>query len=222
MFRLNQMKKQIKLAVVDDQHLFRQGLISLFGEFEELSLEIEAANGVELLEQLKTKKPDVVLLDLEMPVMDGIETTANLQKKYPDLKVLILTMHNEEEIILHLIEKGAHGFLLKDNSIETIVDAIHAVMESGYYFNDRVSQVMVRGLMNNQKIKPGFVDAGLSEREVEVVKLICKELTNKEIAEKLFISVRTVDGHREKILQKTKAKNTVGIVMYAVKNNLLD
>ena len=222
MFRLNQMKKQIKLAVVDDQHLFRQGLISLFGEFEELSLEIEAANGVELLEQLKVKKPDVVVLDLEMPIMDGIETTANLQKKYPEIKVLILTMHNEEEIILHLIEKGAHGFLLKDNPIETIVDAIHAVMESGYYFNDRVSQVMVRGLMNNQKIKPGFVDAGLSEREIEVVKLICKEFTNKEIAEKLFISVRTVDGHREKILQKTKAKNTVGIVMYAVKNNLLD
>lgn len=216
------MKNPIKLAVVDDQHLFRQGLISLLGEFEDLTMEIEAANGSELLEQLKTKKPDVVILDLEMPVMDGIETTINLQKKYPDLKVLILTMHNEEEIILHLIEKGAHGFLLKDNQIETIVDAIYAVMENGYYFNDHVSKVMVRGLMNNQKIKPGFVDAGLSEREIEVVKLICKEFTNKEIAEKLFISVRTVDGHREKILQKTKAKNTVGIVMYAVKNGLVD
>lgn len=216
------MKNSIKLAVVDDQHLFRQGLISLIGEFEELSLVVEAANGNDLLEQLKTKKPDVVLLDLEMPVMDGIETTANLQKKYPDVKVLILTMHNEEEIILHLIEKGAHGFLLKDNPIETIVDAIYAVMENGYYFNDHVSKVMVRGLMKNQKIKPGFADAGLSEREIEVVKLICKEYTNKEIAEKLYISVRTVDGHREKILQKTKAKNAVGIVMYAIKNNLLD
>lgn len=216
------MERQIKLAVVDDQHLFRKGLISLIGEFDELQVVAEASNGSELLDQVRINKPDVVLLDLEMPIMDGIETTVNLNKKYPDIKVLILTMHNDEEIILHLIEKGAHGFLLKDNSIETIVDAIYAVTESGYYFNDHISKVMVKGLMKSQKIKPGFLDAGLSEREIEVVKLICKEYTNREIADKLFISVRTVDGHREKILQKTKAKNTAGIVMYAVKHNLLD
>jgi two-component system response regulator DegU len=216
------MKKSIKLAVVDDQHLFRKGLISLIKEFEELDIVVEATNGNELVEKLKTKKPAVVLLDLEMPGMDGIETTEYLQRKYPEIKILILTMHNEEEIILHLIEKGAHGFLLKDQPIETLVDAIYAVIENGYYFNDHISKVMVKGLVRTNKIKPSFHEARLSDREIEVVKLICKEYTNKEIADKLFISVRTVDGHREKILQKTKAKNTAGIVMYAIKNNLLD
>jgi DNA-binding NarL/FixJ family response regulator len=216
------MKKLIKLAVVDDQHLFRKGLISLIKEFDELDIIIEASNGNELIEKLKTKRPTVVLLDLEMPGMDGIETTEFLKRKYPEIKVLILTMHNEEEIILHLIEKGAHGFLLKDHPIETLVDAIYAVIENGYYFNDHISKVMVKGLLRTQKIKPSFNEVRLSEREIEVIKLICKEYTNKEIGEKLFISVRTVDGHREKILQKTKAKNTVGIVMYAIKNNLLD
>jgi two-component system response regulator DegU len=216
------MKKAIRLAVVDDQHLFRKGLISLIEEFEELAVVVEASNGKELLEKLKSKKPEVVLLDVEMPLMDGIETTEYLRQKYPEIKILILTMHNEEEIILHLIEKGAHGFLLKDNPIETVVDAIYAVIENGYFFNDRVSKVMVKGLIRNDKIKPSFNLVQLSKREIEVIQLICKENTNKEIAEKLFISVRTVDGHREKILQKTKAKNTVGIVMYAIKNNLLD
>jgi two-component system response regulator DegU len=217
------MKKSIKLAVVDDQHLFRKGLISLIKEFDELDIVIEASNGNELIEKLKTtKKPAVILLDLEMPGMDGIETTGYLQRKYPEIKILILTMHNEEEIILHLIEKGAHGFLLKDHPIETLVDAIYAVIDNGYYFNDHVSKVMVKGLMRTQKIKPSFNEVRLTEREIDVIRLICKEYTNKEIAEKLFISVRTVDGHREKILQKTKAKNTVGIVMFAVKNNMLD
>lgn len=216
------MKKAIKLAVVDDHHLFRKGLVSLIDEFEELSVVLEASDGKDLLEKLKAKKPDVVLLDVEMPVMDGIETTELLRQKYPEIKILILTMHNEEEIILHLIEKGAHGFLLKDNPIETVVDAIYAVIENGYFFNDRVSKVMVKGLLRNDKIKPSFSKVQLSKREIDVIRLICKENTNKEIAEKLFISVRTVDGHREKILQKTKAKNAVGIVMYAIKNNLLD
>lgn len=216
------MKNTVRLAVVDDQQLFRKGLVSLIDEFEELSVSLEAANGKELLEGLKTHKADVVLLDLEMPVMDGIETTENLRQKFPDIKVLILTMHNEEQIILHLLEKGAHGFLLKDNPIETVVDAIYGVIENGYFFNDRISKIMVKGLVRNNKIIPSFSPARLSEREIEVVRLICKEFTNKEIAEKLFISARTVDGHREKILEKTKAKNTAGIVMYAVKNNLLD
>jgi DNA-binding NarL/FixJ family response regulator len=216
------MKKIIKLAVADDQHLFRKGLISLIDEFDELNVVIEAENGKDLLEKLKNKKPDVILLDVEMPLMDGIETTENIRQKYPDIKILILTMHNEEGIILHLIEKGAHGFLLKDNPIETVVDAIYAVIENGFFFNDRVSKVMVKGLMKNNLIKPSFNQVSLSKREIEVIRLICREHTNKEIADKLFISPRTVDGHREKILQKTKARNVAGIVMYAVENGLLD
>ena len=144
--------KKINLAVVDDQNLFRKGLIGLLDEFNDLSVMLEASNGMELLDKLKSDRPDVILLDIEMPIMDGIETTDHLLQKYPEIKILILTMHNDEEMIIHMVQKGAHGFLLKDNSIETVVDAIHALMESGYYFNDRVSKLLVNDLMQKKKI----------------------------------------------------------------------
>lgn len=214
--------KKIKLAVVDDQLLFRRGLISLIKEFEEFDIVIEAQNGKELVDAIKKRKPHIVLLDLQMPVMDGIETTAYLNEKYPDIKVLILTMHDDDEFILHLIEKGANGFLLKNNSIEVVVDAIYSIMESGYYFNDRISKTMIKGLVRSKKIKPVFQTTNLSDREIEIITLICKELTNKEISERLCLSIRTVENHRDKILEKTGARNTVGIVMFALKNNLLE
>jgi two-component system, NarL family, response regulator DegU len=216
------MNKPIRISVVDDQQLFRKGLISLLREYDHLELVHEASNGREFLEKLEEDKPDLVLLDLEMPEMDGIKTTEVLQKEHPDLKILIVTMHNDEAIILHLIEKGAHGFLLKDDPIEAIVDAINGTMETGYYFNDRVSQAMLKGIVKKNMIKPKFGETSLSEREIEVAKLICQEMTNKEIADRLFLSARTVDGHRERILQKTGAKNTAGIVIYAMRNGLVD
>ncbi len=213
--------KKINLAVVDDQNLFRKGLIGLLDEFNDLSVMLEASNGMELLDKLKSDRPDVILLDIEMPIMDGIETTDHLLQKYPEIKILILTMHNDEEMIIHMVQKGAHGFLLKDNSIETVVDAIHALMESGYYFNDRVSKLLVNDLMQKKKIKPVFKKVSLSDREIEIIRLLCGEFSNREIAEKLCLSPRTVDGHRERILHKTKTKNVAGIVMYAINNNLL-
>jgi two-component system response regulator DegU len=215
-------KNTTRLAIVDDQQLFRKGLISLLKEFPELDIRIEASNGEELLALLKKTKVDVVMLDLEMPKMDGIETASHLKQKYPELKILILTMHNEEEFVVHLLEKGVHGFLIKDQDINTVIDAIQAVRENGYYFNDRISGIVIRNLVKTKKIKPVFSNIPLSEKEIEIIRMICKEKTNKEIGETLFISSRTVEGHREKILQKTKAKNTAGIVMYAVKNNLLE
>lgn len=215
------MNKPTKIAVVDDQHLFRKGLISLLKEFDGLEVLYEASNGQELIALIKKKRPDVILLDIEMPVMDGIKTAEYLQANYPGIKILILTMHNEEEMIVHLIEKGAHGFLLKDSSIEVVVESIHSVIKSGHYFNDHISQIMIKKIVNNRNVVPDFTKASLSEREIEVVKLICKELTNKEIADKLCISVRTVDGHRENILKKIHAKNSIGLVMYAFNNGLL-
>lgn len=214
--------KKIKLAVVDDQLLFRRGIISLIKEFEEIDVVIEAGNGKELIEGIKKRKPHIVLLDLQMPVMDGIETTAYLSEKYPDVKILILTMHDDDEFILHLIEKGANGFLLKNNSIDIVIDAIYSIVENGYYFNDRISKTMIKGLVRSKKIKPVFQSVSLSDREIEVIMLICKEYTNKEISERLCISIRTVENHRDKILEKTGARNTAGIVMFALKNNLLD
>lgn len=210
-----------RIAVVDDQQLFRKGLISLISEFKEMDVTIEAGNGKELIDKLARKTPDVVLLDLEMPEMDGAATLGWLKANHPRIRVVILTMHNEESIIAHMIENGAHGFLLKDDPIETLIDAVHSVMDTGYYFDDRVSKALVTRLITSERIHPKYNRVALTERELQIIQLICQEFTNKEIAEKLCLSVRTIDGHRETILEKIKARNTVGIVMYAVKNGLV-
>jgi two-component system, NarL family, response regulator DegU len=215
------MKKEIKLAIVDDQHLFRKGIVSLIREEEGINVVLEASNGKELIDQLETIMPDIVLLDLEMPVMDGIFTTEVLHKKYPEIRVIILTMHNEDEFIIHLIEKGASGFLLKNHDIETVIDAIYAVSHTGFYFNEHISKAMVKGLIQNQKINPTFNRVNFSEREIEIIRLLCKEYTSKEIADEMYVSIRTVEGHKDRIMHKIGARNSIGIVMYAVKNNLI-
>ncbi|MCW3103855.1 MAG: response regulator transcription factor [Bacteroidetes bacterium] len=216
------MKKRIRLAIVDDQQLFRKGLIALIREFEDLEIIIEARNGKELMELLKVQQPDVLLLDLKMPEMDGFRVTEQLGKLYPEIRILVLSMYLHNATLLWLLEKGARGFLFKDSDISTVTVAISSVMETGYYFNDHISQKMVKELMRNNTISPDFTPVVLSLREIEIIRLICQELTNKEIAMQLFISARTVDGHKEKILRKTKAKNVIGIVMYAVRNHLLE
>lgn len=215
------MKSPIKLAVVDDHDLFRKGFIALLKEFPEFEVVIEASNGEELLGQLKKKKVDVILLDIQMPRMDGIEATERLQFNDSEAKIIIITSHNEDQFIQHLISKGANGFLMKNQDIEIVVDAIHGVIENGYFFNDKVSKAMVRSLVKNGQISPSFGRKTLTEREIEVVRLISKELTSKEIGEKLAISPRSVDGHKERILAKTNAKNSIGIIMYAIKHQLL-
>ena len=216
------MKKPIKIAVVDDHVILRRGIISMFKEFPEIQVVIEASDGEDLLQQLKKRKADVILMDLEMPKMDGFETTEQVLKKYPETAIIVLTTHNEESFIRYLVAKGARGFILKDKDIEIVVDAIYSVLETGYYFNDRMSRALVKGLMVANTIRPSFKKADLTEREIEIIKLIAKEYTAREIADKLFISQRTVDGHRERILEKTKTKNSVGIILYAMKNHLLE
>jgi DNA-binding NarL/FixJ family response regulator len=214
-------KEKINIAVVDDQQLFRQGLVSLLKENKNLNILFEAENGNDLLEKLKVKLPDVILLDIEMPVLDGIETTMKLKSKYPDIKIIILTMHDEEEMIVHLIEKGAHGFLPKNEDIESVIDSIFSVHENGYFFNDRISKAMVRGLMSAKKIEPKFQDIELNERELEVIRLLCKEQTSPEIAQQMHLSTKTVDNYRVTLIKKLKVKNSIGLVMYAVKRGLI-
>lgn len=215
------MKPKIKLAIVDDHQLFRKGLIALINDFPGFLVTVEACNGNDLLEQLKRKKVDVVLLDLEMPEMDGFETTEKLKNTYPDIKIVVITQHNEDELISDLIAKGANGFLLKNQDIEIVVDAIYGVIENGCFFNEKVSTAMLNTLVKNNRIKPIFNEENLSKRELEIVRLISKQLTNKEIADELIISIRTVEGHKERILQKTNAKNSVGIAIYAMKHKLI-
>jgi len=217
------MKNDINVGIVDDQHLFRQGLISLLKEYSDLKITLEASNGKELLDKLSTDDiPDVILLDIEMPQMNGIEALKRIRAKKINTKIIIITMHDEEEMVIHLIECGANGFIPKNEEIENVVEAIHSVCDNNYYFNDKFSLGMLKSLMSSEKITPKFKSYLLSDKELEIVKLICEEYTNKEIATKLNLSNRTIDGYRERILKKIGAKNTAGIVMYALKTKLFE
>jgi DNA-binding NarL/FixJ family response regulator len=209
--------RMIRLALADDQLLFRRGLVMLLRDMEGVQVVFECGNGEELLTGLRDNPIDIVLLDLEMPVMDGIQTLGHLRKEYPEVKVIVLSTHNKEQFIAQAMDSGAAGYMLKSADTDEIESAIRSVRESGYYYSDRVSHVMLHGLVKRQKVKPTFYEVDpLSDRELEVLRAICQGLTNTEIAGKLFISPRTVEGHRNNMLLKTGAKNTAGLVVYAM------
>ncbi|MFN4123856.1 MAG: response regulator [Flavobacteriales bacterium] len=215
----------IKVILTDDHKLFRSGIKSLLHTFDDFQVIAEAGNGQELLDILAqgNESPDVIMLDLEMPVMDGMETLKNLKTRYPDVKCVVLSMHDDEKFIIHMMELGARGYLLKNAEPEDIDQAIRSVAQTGYHFSDKISRIMLQGLVKKEKVKPVFQNKeALSEREVEVLRLICEELTAAEIAEKLFISPRTVEGHRNKLMEKTGAKNIAGLVVYAMKEGLYE
>jgi len=207
----------IRLALADDQVLFRRGLVMLLGDMEDARIVFECANGEELLTGLRDNPVDVVLLDLEMPVMNGMEAMKRIRNQHPDMKVIVLSMHSEEKFIVHLMELGANGYIVKTAEPDEIENAIRAVATTGYHFSEMVSRVMLHGLVQKKKVKPTFGDIDpLSEREMDVLRLICQELTTTEIAGKLFLSPRTVEGHRNNILLKTGTRNTAGLVVYAM------
>lgn len=213
----------IKYTIADDHKIFRQGLRYALADDHKLKLVGEAENGVELLQLLEKQKTDVVLLDIKMPEMDGIETTMKLQERYPEVKILILTTHEEENFIIHLLELGANGYLLKNAEPDEIKNAIHYVFENDYYFNDLVSNAMLRNITYKNKRDTGSEeDIKLNEREIEVLKLICQELTTAEIAEKIYLSSRTVEGIRTNLIEKVGARNAAGLVVYAIKSGIVD
>lgn len=213
----------IKVAVVDDHHIFRSGVVALLSDYKDMEVVLQASNGIELLNLLRSKRhtPHVILLDIEMPEMNGIETTLLLRKEFPKTKIIILTMHNEEEFIFDLMSKGANGFLPKDKSVEAVIDAIYAVMQKGYYYNDQITQAIIKGNSGSLKAPQLLSKAALTDREIEIVKLICEQKTNKEIGEILFISARTVDHHKTNIFTKIGTKTTIGIVMFAMQTRLI-
>jgi len=220
------MEQRIKLAIVDDHALFRRGLKSMIEEQEEIDMVLEAENGARLVEQIdehRGRLPDVVLMDLKMPEMDGMEATKYLRTYYPDVKIIVLSMYDDDKFIIHLIELGAHGYLLKNADSEEGVGAVKSAVRNGDYFNDHISKVMLKGLIKKNKVKPTFSkNVKLTGRQLEVLRMICKEMTNVQIAKRLCLSVRTVEGYRNSLLEKTSSNNTAGLVMFAVKNGYVD
>lgn len=215
------MQGEIKIALVDDHKLFRRGLCELLSAYPFINVLFEAGSGKELLESLRTSSPDIIILDIEMPEMDGVQAATLVKKKYPDCRILMLSMHDETEMIYHLVQRGVNGFLNKNSEVELLVTAIKTIFEDGYYFDDRVARVMAKGI-SARLPRPVFTTPVLSSREVEVIRLMCKQHTIREIAGILNISPRTVDTYRDNIYTKTASRNIAGVVMYAIRYNLLE
>ena len=213
---------KIQIAVVDDHSLFRKGMISILQQVPDFEVVMEATNGQEFLDKLPNQPIDVVLMDLQMPVLDGIKTTEIVRVKHPDIKVLILSMHDEDQFVLHLMEIGANGYLLKDTDPEEVEKAIRKVHETDIYFSDFVSKIMLRKMnrKTQQENKIFNYKTDLSERELQVLKYICEGLTTAEIGDIVALSPRTVEGHRLRMMEKLSLKNTAGLVAFAIRNNL--
>ena len=216
--------KKIKIAIVDDHKLFREGLAALLKDYEELSILFEACNGADFFEKLKTCKKDidVLVLDVEMPEMDGLQVLKKLKVSSPGIRTLVLTMHNEDELIYELVESGAKGFLQKNADIEEVVNAIHKIAGKELYFNEDISIRVLKRMVRKEDIKAHKVYEGISERERQIIKLMCNEFTTTEIAEQLSLSERTVETHRKHIIKKLRVKNLAGVVMYAMKTGIVD
>ncbi|MCP9770939.1 DNA-binding response regulator [Lacihabitans sp. LS3-19] len=216
--------KKIRIALVDDHKLFREGLKSILEQNEDFEILFDAENGRLFLEHPNISKVDVVLLDIQMPEMDGIEATKKLRETNQDIKIIILSMHDEDQFILHLMEIGANGYLLKDTDTDEVVSAIRKVSDSGIYFSDYVSRAMLRKMNKNTAAgsKVFNYKTDLSTRELEVLKHICEGLTTTEIGDVMCISPRTVEGHRLRIMEKLGVNNTAKLVAFAIKNNLVD
>ncbi len=209
-----------KVVLVDDHTLFRNGLRILLNTMDDYLVVGEASNGKQFLDLLETDVPDLVLLDINMPVMDGIEAASIAQKLYPDLKIITLSMYGEEDYYYKMVNAGVKGFLLKNSDIKEVKTALDIVFDGGSFFSSELLQNLVNSLKSSSKSKE--IHAELSEREMEILILICQGLSNQEIGDKLFISKRTVDKHRANILEKSESKNTAQLVMYAIKNRLVE
>jgi two-component system, NarL family, response regulator DegU len=216
------MNKKLKVYIADDHTLFRKAMVNLLQTFDDVTEVKDAENGKDLLGLMKGAVPDVAIVDLQMPVMDGAETCENIIQKYPDVKIIILTMHDSERYILHMMEMGVHAFLLKNTEPEELEEAIHAVIEKDFYHNDLVAAVLRKNVKDKKASqRPMFATAELSEREKEIVMLVCQELTIKEIGQKLSLSENTVRNHRVNIMEKVGVNNMVGLVKYAYDTGLV-
>ncbi|MBS1604126.1 MAG: response regulator transcription factor [Bacteroidetes bacterium] len=213
----------IKVAIADDHKIFRKGVILSLRPYSAIKFVQEAENGQELLDGLAASEPDVVLMDLRMPQKDGIETTKIIAKQYPTIHIIALTMYEDERFVSHMMEIGANGYLLKSADPSEIKRAIIEVATKGYYLNNFVNRILLKKSHVRTKTIPSLnTEITLNDREREVVRYICMEFTAQEIAQKIDVSPRTVEAIKDRLMERFGAKNTAGLVFFAVKNNLID
>jgi DNA-binding NarL/FixJ family response regulator len=213
----------IRVAIADDHKIFRKGVILSLRSYTNIKFVQEAQNGDELLEGIAASDAQVVLMDLRMPGKDGIETTKALSKKYPHIHVIILSMLEDDRFVAHMMENGAHGYLLKNAEPQDIRKAIMDVHEKGYYLSNFVNRILLKRSHARQKTAPSLnSDIAINEKEKDVLKFICMEFTAQEIAQKMDISPRTVEAVKDRLMDRFGSKNTAGLVFFAVKNNLVD
>lgn len=211
-------KGNIKLMIVDDHRMFMDGIKSLLRREKQFEFIAEATSGEEALDLLKNYTPDILITDINMPGMSGKELIENVKVLNPEIKILVLSMHNEAEVISEIMMLEAEGYILKNTGKQELTSALHKIADGGTFYSDEVLLSLMRKVKKEARQDKEVVQ--LSEREIEIVKLIVQELSNEEIAEKLFISKRTVETHRKNINQKTNVKTVVGLIKFAIRNGI--
>ena len=210
------------VALIDDHILLRNGLANMVKNFDGYEVLLEANNGKHFIEQLKHKSiPDLILMDINMPEMDGFETTLWMKQHHPEVKILALSMYDNEQSIIRMLKNGARGYILKETEPKEFKAALDSIVNKGYYYSEMVTGKMIHALNNledeDSSIKPLI---SLNDREIEFMKLACTELTYREIADKMHLSPRTIDGYRDALFEKLNAKTRVGLVLYAIRNGI--
>lgn len=217
---------KIHIGLIEDQFLFREGMKAILNAGPAMEVIFESADGYSVPEKLQhcTVIPQVMLVDLSLPPcgqkeFGGLQVTEYLTVFFPEMKILILSVHDDENFINQLIQSGAHGYLVKDSNPQEVFEAIHSVHNKGSYINERTLKAIQKNI--GRKIRPRKMSMTITKREEEILELVCQQYTAEEIADKLFISVKTVNGHRNNLLQKTGSRNVTGLVLYAVRNNII-
>ena len=217
------MVPEIKIGIADDHKIFRKGVILSMRQYTNLRFVLEAENGEELLAMIPDAMPEIILCDLKMPIKDGIDATKAITKMFHTIRVIILTMYEDDRFVGHLMDCGAAGYLLKNTEPSEVYKAINDVKRTGFYLSPFVNRILIKKNYSKQKFNPSLAtEAVLSEREKEVLMLVAMEFTASEIAAKIFISARTVEAIKDRLMERFGVKNSVGLVFYAMKNRLLD
>jgi DNA-binding NarL/FixJ family response regulator len=210
------------VLIADDHQLFRFGLRSVLREFDFVSEVHEVENGREAIEEVTKERYDIILMDINMPLVNGTEATRLIKREFPEIKIIAITVFEDQKHVIEMIEAGASGYIIKNTNGEEIKNALLKVMNNELYFSKKISESLITSLVYKHKNRKHQYNELLSNREKEILYLICSEYTSKEIAESLYLSEKTVDWHRLNLLQKTNSKNIAGLVLFALRCGIID